>query len=145
MSCTSDKLHKWQIFSLCNTRYCVVHVIIITFWIITIQVLICHIYATYIHTHTHTHTHAHTHNTHIYTHIHTHKCKIMSFNENIRSNKDYGQIERKKLKYLHYLNNMIQKCKTKKFIFSEVSCFKPELFQRFHLDFKGLHSSYGMQ
>ena len=81
----------------------------------------------------------------ICTHTHTHKCKIMCFNENIRSNKDYGQIERKKLKYLHYLNKMIQKCKTKKFIFSEVSCFKPELFQRFHLDFKGLHSSYGMQ
>ena len=113
--------HKWQIFSLCNTRYCVVHVIIITFWIITIQVLICHIYA-YINicTHTRTHTHTHTHT-------------------------QMGQIERNKLKYLHYLNKMTEKCKIKKFIFSEVSCFQPKLFQMFCLDFKWLHSSFGIQ
>ena len=33
------------------------------------------------------------------------------------------KFERNKLKYLHYLNKMIEKCKVMKFIFSEVSCF----------------------
>ena len=39
--------------------------------------------------------------------------------------------ERKKLKYLHYLNKMIEKSKMKKFIFSEVSCFQPGYFKSF--------------
>ena len=61
-------------------------------------VLICHIY-TYINipVHTYTHTHTHTH------------AKFTFFNENIRSNKDSEQIERNKLKYLHYLNKLIKK------------------------------------
>ena len=109
------KLRQYAIF--------LVHVPIITFWIITIQVLICHIYA-YINICTHTRTHTHTH-----THTHT----------------QMGQIERNKLKYLHYLNKMTEKCKIKKFIFSEVSCFQPKLFQMFWLDFKWLHSSFGIQ
>ena len=62
------------------------------------------------HTHTHARTHART-------------GKIKLFNENVRSNEDSGQIERDKLKYLHYLNKMIEKCKIKKFVFSEVLCF----------------------
>ena len=45
------------------------------------------------------------------------------FNENNVSKKDTGQIEINKLKYLHYLSKMIEKCKVKKFISSEVSCF----------------------
>ena len=51
----------------------------------------------YIHKHTRAHTHTHTH------------AKFKFFNENIRSNKDSGQIERNKLKYLHYLNKLIKK------------------------------------
>ena len=39
---------------------------------------------------------------------------------------------------------MIEKCKMRKLIFSEVSCFWPELFQSFCLDFKWLHSSFGI-
>ena len=58
----------------------------------------------------------------MHTHTHTH-AKFKFFNENIRSNKDSGQNERNKPKYLHYLNKMIEKCKIKKFIFSEVSYF----------------------
>ena len=100
---------------------------------------------TYTHTQTHTHTHTHT-NTHSHSHshrlklciflerswkqIHEHtdprnliQVKFKIFNKNIRSNKDSGQIERKKLTYLHYLNKMIGKYKLRKFIFSEVSCF----------------------
>ena len=56
---------------------------------------------------------------HTYTHTHTHARSC----ENIRSNKDSGQIERNKLKYLHYLHKMIEKCKMRKFILGEVSCF----------------------
>ena len=51
----------------------------------------------YIHKHTRAHTHTHTH------------AKFKFFNENIRSNKDSEQIERNKLKYLHYLNKLIKK------------------------------------
>ena len=51
----------------------------------------------YIHKHTRAHTHTQTH------------AKFKFFNENIRSNKDSGQIERNKLKYLHYLNKLIKK------------------------------------
>ena len=40
---------------------------------------------------------------------------------------------------------MIEKCKMNKFIFSKVSCFQPGLYQRFCLDFKWLHSSFGIQ
>ena len=40
---------------------------------------------------------------------------------------------------------MIEKCKISKFIFSEVSCFLQELFRRFCLDFKWLHSKFGIQ
>ena len=82
-----------------NTRYCFVHVEIITFWIITTQVLIYHIY-TYINMRVHTHTRTHTH---IYTHM-----QNQVFNENIRPNKDSGQTERNKLKYLHYLNKWLK-------------------------------------
>ena len=49
--------------------------------------------------------------------------KFKFFNENIRSNKNSEQTERNKLKYLHYLNKMIEKYKMRKFIFSEVLCF----------------------
>ena len=55
------------------------------------------------------------------------QAKFEFFNENIRSKKDSGQIEGNKLKYLHYLNKMIEKCRVKKFIFSEVSCFYSEI------------------
>ena len=40
---------------------------------------------------------------------------------------------------------MIEKYKMRKFIFREVSCFQPEVFQRFCLDFKWLPSSFGIQ
>ena len=40
---------------------------------------------------------------------------------------------------------MIEKCKMRKFIYSEVSCFLPELFQRFSIDFKWLHLSFHIQ
>ena len=73
----------------------------------------------YIHKHTRAHTHTHTH------------AKFKFFNENIRSNKDSGQIERNKLKYLHYLNKLI-----KKMYDEEVH------FQR---TFMLLHSSFGIQ
>ena len=47
-------------------------------------------------------------------HIATHANILVKtskfFNENIRSNEDSGQIERNKLKYLNYLNKMIEKC-----------------------------------
>ena len=56
----------------------------------------------YIQKHTHTETHTHTH-----THTHARTCKIQVFN--IGSNNDPGQIERNKLKYLHYLNKMTKK------------------------------------
>ena len=97
--------------SFVNTWYCVVQVAIITLFS----------FVTFIHSWTHTHTHRDTH-TDIHTHIHTHMQNSSFFNENIRSNKKM-KIERNKLKYLHYLNKMIEKCKMKKFIFSEVSCF----------------------
>ena len=105
-------------------------------------VFICHFYS-FMDTHTHTHTHRDTH-TDIHTHIHTHMQNSSFFNENIRSNKKM-KIERNKLKYLHYLNKMIEKCKMKKFIFSEVSSFYPESFHRFCLDFKWLHLSFRIQ
>ena len=60
---------------------------------------------------------------HACTHARTHMQNSSFFIENIRSNKDSGQFERNKLKYLYYLNKMIEKCKTKKFIFTEVSWF----------------------
>ena len=72
------------------------------------------------HLNIHKHMRGHTH-THARTHARTGKIKL--FNENVRSNEDSGQIERDKLKYLHYLNKMIEKCKVRKSIFSEVSCF----------------------
>ena len=62
------------------------------------------------------------------THTHTRTCtrrhsKFKSFKENVRSNKDSGQIERDKVKYLNYLNKTIEKCKMRKSILSGVSCF----------------------
>ena len=45
------------------------------------------------------------------------------FSENMGSNKDSGQTDKNKLKYLHYLIKMIEKCKMRKFIFSEVLFF----------------------
>ena len=122
---------------------CVVHVAIKTlFWFVTFL---------HINTHTHTHTQTHTH-THTHTHIHTQikillffwkdreskytnnwdntgprnliQAKFKIFNENIRPNKDSGQIVRNKLTCLHYLNKMIEKYKMRrKFIFCDVSCF----------------------
>ena len=104
-------------------------------------------------THTYTHIHIHTHiHTHTHTHTHSHRFKYYNFsersrnqiheqliqqwyakfnaskiqvffNENIRSNKDSGQIERNELAYLHYQNKMTEKYKIRKFIFGEVSCF----------------------
>ena len=128
--------------------YCVVHVALKT---LLLFVTFIHTYAyahADIHTHIYTHTHTHTHTltltltltlTQIKTlhflersrkQIHEHtdrrnliQVKFKIFNKNIRSNKDSGQIERKKLTYLHYLNKMIGKYKLRKFIFSEVSSF----------------------
>ena len=80
----------------------------------------------------------------IYQYIHAHMRYSKFFDENIRSNKDSRQIERNELKCLRYLNKMIEKCKMRKLILSEVSCFWPELFQSFCLDFKWLHSSFGI-
>ena len=71
----------------------------------------------YIHTHTHTHTHTHKH-TNTQTRPLAH-AQFKFINENIRSNKDSRQIDRNKLKYLHYLNKMIEKCEMKKFNFSK--------------------------
>ena len=45
------------------------------------------------------------------------------FNENVRCKRDSWQIEKNQLKNLHYLNKMIIKCKIRKLIFSEISCF----------------------
>ena len=119
-----------------NMRHCAVHVAIITFWIINYNNSSFDLSHTYINKRTHARTHTYTHT---HTHTHTHTCKIKIFNENVRSNKDSGQTERNKLKYLHYLNKMIEKCKVKNFIFSEVSCL------RFYLDLKWLHLSFGIQ
>ena len=73
------------------------------------------------------------------------QAKFKFFNGNIKSNKDPRQIKRNKLTYLHYQNKMIEKYKISKFIFNEVSCFYPELFQRVCLDFRWLHSSFSIQ
>ena len=73
------------------------------------------------------------------------QAKFKFFNGNIKSNKDPRQIERNKLTYLYYQNKMIEKYKISKFIFNEVSCFYPELFQRVCLDFRWLHSSFSIQ
>ena len=60
----------------------------------------------------------------------------MFFNESIRSKKTSEKTEKNKLKYLHYLNKMTEKCNVRKFIISEFSCFYPatllkdELFHR---------------
>ena len=146
----SNKFLKFSVYELSKIRhilkikyvYCVVHVALKT---LLLFVTFIHTY-TYahadIHTYTHTHTHTHTHTltlTQIKTlhflersrkQIHEHtdrrnliQVKFKIFNKNIRSNKDSGQIERKKLTYLHYLNKIIGKYKLRKFIFSEVSCF----------------------
>ena len=99
--------------------------------------------------HTRTHSHRQTH-THTHTHTHSQKFKFWEFfgklqnqiceqlrqywsakfnakfkffNEN-RSKRDSGQTENQ-LKYLHYLNKMIEKCKVRKFIFSKALCFWP--------------------
>ena len=135
--CISDKRFKYLVNKLLKLRQ--YEILCCTCGNYNIA-LICHIY-TYINTRARTHTHTHTH-THTRTYIH---AKFKFFYENIRSNKDSGQTERNKLKYFHYLNKMIENCKMKKFIFSEVSCFQPELFQRFCLDFKWLYSSSGIQ
>ena len=50
-------------------------------------------------------------------------AKFKFLNDNIKSNKDPGQIERNKLTYLQFLNKMIEKYKMRKFVFNEVSCF----------------------
>ena len=39
----------------------------------------------------------------------------------MKTSEDFGQIARNKLKYLHYLNKMIEKCKVTNFFFSDVS------------------------
>ena len=138
---------KFRHISNINTEYCVVHVVIITLFSFVIYTYI-HI-RPYIRAQTHTRKHTHTH-IHTHTHSHTylnfaifwkdHEIKYTSnwdntgpqnlihpkfkfFNKNFRSNKYSWQIERNKLKYLHYLNKMIEKCKMRRFIFSEVSCF----------------------
>ena len=148
----SNKFLKFSVYELSKIRhilkikyvYCVVHVALKT---LLLFVTFIHTYAyahADIHTHTHTHIHTHTHTltltlTQIKTshflersrkQIHEHtdrrnliQVKFKIFNKNIRSNKDSGQIERKKLTYLHYLNKMIGKYKLRKFIFSEVSSF----------------------
>ena len=51
------------------------------------------------------------------------QAKFKFFNENVRSKKDSGQIERNKLKYFHHLNKMIENMQGEKVHFSEVSCF----------------------
>ena len=77
----------------------------------------------YTHTHTNTNTHTHTQTDSNFV-IFWKNCKIkymsntgtrniipkkfLFFNENIRSKRDSGQIERNRLKYLHYLNKMIE-------------------------------------
>ena len=140
---------KFSIYELLKIRhilkikyvYCVVHVALKTLFLF---VTFIHTYAyahadihTHPNTHTHTHTHSHSHRLKLCIflersrkQIHEHtdprnliQVKFKIFNKNIRSNKDSGQIERKKLTHLHYLNKMIGKYKLRKFIFSEVSCF----------------------
>ena len=78
-----------------------------------------------------------------HTHTHTHACKIRFLMKSSDLVKILGK-SREINKYLHYLSKMIEKCKMKKFIFTEVSFFRPELFQRFCLDFKWLNSSFGI-
>ena len=153
----SDKFVKFSVYELLklhhiskiNTRYCVAHVAIIIIYFFFF-------FVTFIDTNTYAHTHTHTHtdlnvaifwkdckikytsnlnNTGLRNLIHS---KFKFFNENIRPYEDSGKIERNELKYLHYLNKINEKSKLRKFIFSEVSCFAPELFQRFCLDFKWL-------
>ena len=102
-------------------------------------VLTCHIY-THIHIRMHAHTQSRTFKCCDFLEIlqneiqeqlrqcwsakfNTRKC--MFFKKNIRSKKTSGQIERYVQKYLHHLNKMIEKCKVRKFIFSEVSYFYP--------------------
>ena len=109
-----------------NMRHCVVHVAIITFWILNYNNSSFDLSHLYIHKHTQTRTHTHTH-------THTHTCKIKFFNKNIRSNKGSGQTERNKLIYLHYLNKIIEKCKMNNFIFSEVSKRFKDLMAAFEL------------
>ena len=104
VSCVSDKIFKFSVFEL--LKFHLSAILPCTCGSYNI-VLICHFLCTHTHTHTHTCTQA----------------KFKFFNESIRSNKDSGQIERNKIKYLHYLNKMIKKCKMRKFILSEASCF----------------------
>ena len=132
------ELLKFRHISIINTRYCVEHVafININYYCFDLSHL-------YIHTHTCTYTHT---RTHTHTHIDLNfAIEFKFFNENIRSQKDSRQIERNKVKYLHYLNKMIEKFKMRKFIYSEASCFLPELFQRFCIDFTWLHLSFRIQ
>ena len=143
MSCISDKFFKL-------TKYAVLCCACGSYNIVLLCHIYTYIHIrsnTHIHTRARAHTHTHTQrerHTHSHTHSHRFKfcdflerlrnqihvqlrqywsAKFKFFNENIRSNMDSGQTERRKLKYLHYLNKMIEKCKMRKFIFSEVSCF----------------------
>ena len=119
-----NKLFKFRHISKIKYVYCVVHVAIQTlFWFISF------IY-TYAYARTHRHTHTET-QTHTHARKYSHRLKFFNFlerlwkqmsnwdntgpqnliqakfkifDENIRSNKDSGQIQRNKLTYLHYLN-----------------------------------------
>ena len=132
-----NKLFKFRHISKIKYVYCVVHVAIQTlFWFVSF--IDTYAYAR-THKHTHTHAHKHSHRLKFFNFLERLRkqmsnwyntgprnliqAKFKIFNENIRSNKDSGQIERNKLTYLHYLNKMIEKYKMRKFIFSEVSCF----------------------
>ena len=135
------KFSDYEVLKFChisniNRQYCVAHLACLTlFWFMPL--LYTH---TSIHTRTHTHTHTHTRtfklcdfwtnhaiqytsywdNTGLRNLMHS---KFKFFNDNIKSKKDSGQIERNKVKHLHYLNKIIKKCKLTKFIFSKALCF----------------------
>ena len=120
-----------------NMRYCIVHVAIIIFWIIKILSFdLSHLYIhkhTCSRAHTHTHTRMHTYR-HIHTRMHIQKSTVLMKTSDLIK----IEIERNKTKIFPLPKQNDWKCKMKKFIFSEV-------FQRFCLDFKWLHSSFGIQ
>ena len=113
---------KFPHISKSNTRYCVLHVATITlFWFVTFIHTYTYTY-TYARTHTHTHTHAnlkfaifwndrelHTQAITIMVHKIQYMRNLIFILKTSDLRKHSGQIERNKLKYLHYLIKMITK------------------------------------
>ena len=112
----------FRLISKSNPRYCVLHVATITlFWFVTFIHTYTYTY-TYARTHTHTHTHAnlkfaifwndrelHTQAITIMVHKIQYMRNLIFILKTSDLRKHSGQIERNKLKYLHYLIKMITK------------------------------------